>query len=91
MTMEITLLEPKYAKNGDVMHSDACQMAFGRKDMRCPRCIELIGGSSPRARFGGRKARAERDQKLCAEIRAHFQSHKHLSGGCGVVCTFGEW
>jgi len=89
--MEITLLAPKYAKNGDIMHSDGCQMAFGRKDSRCPRCIELMNGSKPRARFGGRQTRAQIDARLCEEIREHFRSHKHLSGGCGLVCTFGEW
>jgi hypothetical protein len=25
------------------------------------------------------------------EIKEHFASAKHLSGGCGSVCTFGEW
>jgi len=89
--MEITLLAPKYAKNGDIMHSDGCRMSFGKKDAHCPRCIELMSGSAPRARFGGRMTRAERDVQACKEITAHFQSHKHLSGGCGVVCTFGEW
>jgi hypothetical protein len=23
--------------------------------------------------------------------RAHFASQTHRSGGCGPVCTFGEW
>ena len=81
----------KYAKNGDLMHSDDCAMSFGRKDAECPRCVELMAGAAPRARFGGRMTRTERDQKACAEVREHFQSYKHLSGGCGVVCTFGEW
>ena len=87
------MLAPKYAKNGDVMHSDECQMAFGRKDARCPRCIELMPGMAPRARFGGRETQAQRDARQCAEVREHFHSHshKHLSGGCGPVCTFGEW
>ena len=89
--MEITLLAPNYAKNGDVMHSDGCKMSFGRKDARCPRCIELMAGSEPRARFGGRETRQQIDARQCAEVREHFASHKHLSGGCGPVCTFGEW
>ena len=89
--MEVTLLAPKYAKNGDLMHSDDCCMAFGRKDTRCPRCIELISGAAPRARFGGRETRAQIDARQCREIADHFRSHKHMSGGCGPVCTFGEW
>jgi len=91
MQTEVTLLAPKYAKNGDVMHSDGCQMAFAKKDPRCPRCIELMAGMPARARFGGRQTRAQMDARQCAEIRDHFNSHKHLSGGCGPVCTFGEW
>jgi len=81
----------KHAKNGDSMHSDECQMSYGRKDANCPRCVELMSGAKPRARFGGRETRAQRDARQCEEIRAHFSSHKHLSGGCGVICTFGEW
>ena len=87
----MAMLTPKYAKNGDLMHSDGCQMAFGRKDHSCPRCIELINGASPRARFGGRETFAQADARRVQEIRAHFASHKHTSGGCGPVCTFGEW
>ena len=82
---------PKYAKNGDLMHSDDCCMSFGRKDADCPRCVDLIRGAKPRLRFGGRKTAAEIDAQRCVEIKEHFASAKHLSGGCGSVCTFGEW
>jgi hypothetical protein len=70
-------------------HSESCKMAFGRKDLNCPRCRELMSGSPARQWSGSR--RADNDRRRCAEIREHFRSHKHLSGGCGVVCTFGEW
>ena len=80
-----------YAKNGDLKHSDECTMAFGHKDSNCPRCVELLAGSAPRKRFGGRKTAAEIDAQRCVEIKAHFASARHLSGGCGPVCTFGEW
>jgi hypothetical protein len=43
-------------------------------------------GMEPRSRSAGRAADAQR----CAEIHAHFTSRRHLSGGCGPVCTFGE-
>jgi hypothetical protein len=67
-------------------HSVDCKMVFGRKDHSCPRCQELLAGSEPRKWFG-----IDNDQRRCAEIREHFSSHKHLSGGCGVVCTFGDY
>lgn len=28
-------------------HSDTCHAAFGRKDMTCPRCLELANGAAP--------------------------------------------
>ena len=69
-------------------HAADCKMVFGRKDANCPRCQELMAGSKPRAGWIGFK---ERDRRACIEIAAHFASHRHLSGGCGPVCTFGEW
>lgn len=86
--MEITLLVPKYAKNGDIMHSEGCKMAFGKKDQRCSRCIELMCGAPKRSWSPSFK---QRDAQACREVQAHFDSHKHKSGGCGPVCTFGEW
>ena len=78
-----------WAKQQGAKHSVDCKMVFGRKDPNCPRCVELLSGAAPRDWRGSR--RAENDRQLCQEIREHFQSHKHLSGGCGPVCTFGEW
>ena len=69
-------------------HSADCKMVFGRKDPNCPRCQELLNGAKP---IRWAPSRAQMDRQRCAEIHAHFQSHKHLSGGCGPVCTFGEW
>ena len=62
---------------------------FGRKTIGCPRCDELLAGARP-VQWAIHRRRAE-DAKSVAEIRGHFASHKHLSGGCGVVCTFGDW
>ena len=78
-------------KGGDLKHSAECKAVFGRKDMQCPRCAELASGATPRLRFGGRQTAQQIDARRCAEIREHFSSHRHLSGGCGPVCTFGEW
>ena len=69
-------------------HSIDCKMAFGRKDPSCPRCQELLYGANPVKWAPSLK---QRDAQARREISAHFTSHKHLSGGCGPVCTFGEW
>jgi hypothetical protein len=61
--------------------------AFGRKTPGCARCDELAAGAAPVA---WRNARRDETARR-AEIAAHFASHKHRSGGCGPVCTFGEW
>lgn len=62
---------------------------FGKKTPGCPRCDELLDGAKPVA--WNFVSRAEQDRKRCAEIAAHFASHKHRSGGCGPVCTAFEW
>ena len=62
---------------------------FGRKTPGCPRCDEMIAGAAPVQWSITRRAEQGRDH--AAEVRAHFASHRHLSGGCGPVCTFGEW
>ena len=60
---------------------------FGYRTAGCPRCDELSAGAKP-VQWGPGRARI--DQERSAEIRAHFQSQRHLSGACGPVCTFGE-
>lgn len=61
---------------------------FGRKTPGCPRCDQLLAGF-PAVKWA--KSREQIDRERSQEIRDHFRSHKHLSGGCGPVCTFGEW
>lgn len=61
---------------------------FGRKTRGCPRCDELLAGA-PAVKWS--PSRHQRDMERSAEIRSHFTSYKHLSGGCGLVCTFGDW
>jgi hypothetical protein len=63
--------------------------AFGRKTPGCPRCDELLAGA-PAIQQPWRKRESD-DQRRCREIHEHFTSYRHRSGGCGPVCTFGEW
>jgi hypothetical protein len=62
--------------------------AFGRLTAGCLRCDELATGAQPRAWANSRR---DDDRRRAAEIAAHFSGQHHLSGGCGPVCTFGEW
>lgn len=78
-----------WVKQQGTQHSVDCKMAFGRKDPNCARCRELIAGAAPRQWAISR--RRENEARQIREIREHFGSQKHLSGGCGPVCTFGEW
>lgn len=70
-------------------HNDTCTMAFGRASRHhdCPRCEELKAGAAP-VKWAERPTY---DQEQVSAIRFHFSSQKHLSGGCGPVCTFGDW
>lgn len=61
---------------------------FGKKIKGCVGCEELKAGREP-VSYG--PSRAQRDAVVIAENREHFRSQKHLNGGCGLVCTFGEW
>ena len=67
--------------------NDGAGPHFGRLAERgaCKRCDELRFGMPPRA-----WAKSQ-DARRCEEIAAHFASERHRSGGCGPVCTFGEW
>ena len=64
--------------------------AFGRLTPGCPRCDELAAGAE-RVRQPWRGSRQREDARRAAEIAEHFASQRHRSGGCGPVCTFGEW
>ncbi len=61
---------------------------FGKKTLGCARCDELLAGA-PSIKWA--PSRAARDAEQSRAIHAHFTGHKHLSGGCGPVCTFGDW
>ena len=63
--------------------------AFGRKTPGCPRCDELLAGAEP-VQWAG-SLRKQDDERRSAEIHAHFAGQRHRSGGCGPVCTFGDW
>lgn len=65
---------------------------FGRKTPGCGRCDELLAGAPARGLgWDPSKTGKALDAQICREIAAHFKSDKHLSGGCGPVCTYGEW
>lgn len=59
---------------------------FGRRTAGCPRCDALARGATPRQWYGQRHT----DARRVAEVRQHCASLKHRTGGCGVVCTFGD-
>lgn len=54
----------------------------------CARCDELRAGAP--ARKSWRSQKQERDDQFKRALDAHFNSAKHLSGGCGPCCTFGD-
>jgi hypothetical protein len=71
-------------------HSIDCNMAFGRKDPNCPRCVELLQGAAPRAGwqkdYFARKAASDTMERRA--IAAHFApGGPHALGLCGPVCT----
>jgi hypothetical protein len=61
---------------------------FGHKTPGCPRCDELLAGVPP---VVWARSRAADDARRSIEIHAHFAGERHRSGGCGPVCTFGDW
>jgi hypothetical protein len=87
-----------YRKDGQLKHSALCRMAFGRLDPEnCARCdqraTERAEGVPARIHegFEALRRREANDARQLEEIRAHFASAKHRTGGCGVCCTFGDW
>lgn len=67
-----------------IQHKLDCKMAFGRKDITCPRCQELLEGAPIRS--WGLNRKAEENRRL-AEIRAH----DCRKSNCGPVCTAFDW
>jgi len=89
------MYEARYAKNGDLKHSDECKMAFGRKDHNCPRCLELLAGAPSRSGWQkdhySRKAREEESYRKA--IAEHFKpggAHDQIMARGGVGTAF-EW
>lgn len=71
-----------------VKHKADCSRVWKRYDATCPRCVELIAGADPRKGWGSRRVN---DERQSVEIQKHFTSPRHLSGECGLVCTYGDW
>ena len=79
------IYDKAYNKDGSLKHSGQCKMTFGRKDARCPRCIELLNGAPAREGW----------HKDYYKMKAHEERLDHIKhvcdSRCGPVCTFGEW
>lgn len=73
---------------------------FGKKTPGCPRCDELLAGAAPVVWRGTEDKCKHCGRRIpsgyfgtcdsCA-VTMHHRSERHRSGGCGPVCTFGEW
>lgn len=74
-----------YKKDGTLMHSTECKMAFGKKDANCPRCVELLNGAQPRKSWDHLKKFNE-----ARRIEA-IRNHDCKKSNCGPVCTYGDW
>lgn len=75
-------------------HSLTCNMAFGRKDPTCPRCLELLGGAPPRPGWqkGYFSRKRRQDEQRRREMAEHFApGGPHARGLCGPVCTAFDW
>jgi len=67
---------------------------FGRLSPdTCERCRMLANGECEPVQWSPsrRQQSAADDATSAAAIRAHFASDRHRSGGCGAVCTYGDW
>jgi len=84
----------EYNKDGSLRHSMDCKMAFGRKDVNCPRCAEMLSGAPTRSGwqsgyFETKKRQVEVEK---ASRAAHFAPDgPHATGKCGPVCTAFDW
>jgi hypothetical protein len=75
---------------------DGRALPFGRKapEGQCRRCDELRNGAAPRAPHPAIQAGIDRrtnEARQLAELEKHFASEQHRFGGCGLVCTYGQW
>ena len=71
-------------------HTDNCQRVFARYDPECPRCLELLAGSTARPGWSARSRALE--IRRTAGLHAHFApGGPHARGECRQVCTFGDW
>lgn len=87
-----TLYDAVHNKDGSLAHSYDCKMAFGRKDPRCPRCIEMLNGAKPRegwqARYYQTKLFSENQEQRFYEL--HKKTCKICTGQIKGVCTYGD-
>ncbi len=78
-------------------HKDDCNMAFGRKDPSCPRCMELINGSPARSgwqkNYYTQKAREKSYSRFYEKefIRHQALNHRGVNpGGYCLDCEYGR-
>jgi hypothetical protein len=70
-------------------HKVDCKRIFKKYDSGCPRCQELMNGSTPRK---GWQYNYYRNKKQQAErFRNALKNHNCKESNCGPVCTFGDW
>lgn len=70
-------------------HKDDCNMAFGRKDVSCPRCQELLNGAQPRQGWQGSYfARKKKEEE---NYDKRLKNHNCKKDNCGPICTAFDW
>ncbi|GAB3251273.1 hypothetical protein [Kineosporia babensis] len=67
-------------------------LPFGRRGAGCARCIDLENGAEPiQWNQSASTWPTVHDGRLApGELDAHLTSAHHRSGGCGIVCTYGD-
>ena len=66
-------------------HKIDCKRVFGRYDIDCVRCQELMAGLEPRKGWGW--LNKENEKRRSEAIR----KHNCTTSNCGSVCTAFDW
>ena len=77
---------PTYTKKGQLTHSHQCKMVFGRKDAECPRCQELLNGTSVARKGWQAEYYANKKGEEEAKIES-IRNHDCKKHGCLNVCV----
>ncbi|MDF2434559.1 MAG: hypothetical protein JWP44_4190 [Mucilaginibacter sp.] len=76
------------AETGVAIHTCAHAGAFGKRDMTCQRCRQLVEGVNVQTALGRNLAAAARRD---ADMSRATSGHKCDRAGCGIVCTAFDW